>query len=157
MFRHTLIVSLCGCACCYFEKLMLWFSGRFYPKTLYLCAVINSHMRPFVVALQSMSYFSICHRYYLLFYLTSCSVVCHLFCFCKIYTVFVFVTQCDYDVPALSRRYAAKLCVSKHSVLLSRATKGSIYLYTLSWPTFIFAAWDQASVPLPKKDEYLNR
>lgn len=90
-------------------------------------------MRPFVVALQSMSYFSICHRYSSLCYLTSCSVVCHLFCFCKIYTVFFFVTQCDCDVPALSSRYAATLCVSKHFVLLSSATKWSVYLYILAY------------------------
>lgn len=103
-----------------------------------------------------MSDFSICHRYSLLCYLTSCSVVCHLFCFCKIYAVFLFVTQCDYDVPALSSRYAAKLCISKHFSLLSSATKRSIHLYI---PAYFYLA-QHATQPLfycQKKDTYLNR
>lgn len=133
MFCPALIVYIVCFSCCYFEKLMLWFGGRFYPKTPYLCTVIDSHMRLCVAVLQSLSHFSICHRYSLLCYLTSCSVVCHLFCFCKMYTVFLFVTQCDCDVPALSSRHTATLCVSKHFVLLSSATKGSIYLYILSY------------------------
>lgn len=85
------------------------------------------------MAQQSMSYFSICDRYSLFCYLTCCSVVCHLLCFCKIYTVFLSVTQRDCDVPVLTSRYGAKLCVSKHFVLLLNSTKGNIYLYILAY------------------------
>lgn len=108
------------------------------------------------MALQSMSYFSICHRYSLLCYLTSCSVVCHLFCFCKIYTVFLFVTQCGYDVPALSSRYAAKALRFKTFCAALQCNKRqyiSLYLGLLLSCT----ACDRAFVPLPKKDAYLNR
>lgn len=78
-----------------------------YKRGPYLCSVIHSHMRRFVAALQSMSHFCICHSYSLLCYLTSCSVVCHLFCFCKIYTAPLYETQHDCDVPALRGRYGA--------------------------------------------------
>lgn len=91
--------------------------------------VINSLMRLFVVALQSMSYFSICHRYSLLCYLPPCSVVCHLFCFCKIYTVPLCVTQ---RAAMIWRWYDVQ-----HLTLLSSATIGSMCYISASWPIFI--------------------
>lgn len=83
-------------------------------------------MRLFVVALQSMSYFSICHRYSLLCYLVLWSAIC--FAFARFILRFsLWHSATVYDAPALSSRYTAKLCVSKHFVVLSSATKRSIF------------------------------
>lgn len=94
---------------------------------------INSHMSPFVEALQSISYFSICHRYSQLCYLTSCSCgLPFVFAFAG-FTLFLPVTQCDYDMAGDMIWYAARLASHKQFVLLSSAAEGSAYLYILAY------------------------
>ena len=129
------VSSHCLCAAAAILKYKCWDSAS--HSSLYLQTVINSHMRLFVVAVQSKSYFSICYRYSLLCYLPSCAMACHLFCRCKIDAVFLLVTLGDYDVPSLNSRYASKLCCSKHFLFLSTATKENILCIFTSWLTFI--------------------
>lgn len=96
---------------------------------------INSHMSPFVEALQSISYFSICHRYSLLCYLTSCSVVCHLFlllqdlhCFSLWHSVTMIWRVIWYDMRRGSRRTNSLCC--------SPARQKGVRI-SISWPTLI--------------------
>lgn len=80
---YLCVVTLLLCSRYYFEILMFGFSSTSDPVSL---SCYQLPYESFVVALQSMSYFSICHRCSWFCYRTSCSVVCHLFSLWKIYS-----------------------------------------------------------------------
>lgn len=131
----VIILVLCICVSATILKiLMLSFRGRFYPFfSFFFGAAINSHMTLFIVALQSMSYFSICHRYSLLCYRASCCGLPFVLLLQDLHCV----SLCDtvwLDVAALSSRYAAKLCKT-FCAALQRNKRGA-YI-SISWLTFI--------------------
>lgn len=98
---------------------------------------INSHMSPFVEALQSISYFSICHRYSLLCYLTSCSCgLPFVFAFAG-FTLFLPVTQCDYDMAGDMIWYDMRRGSRRTNSLCCSPVRQKGVRISISWPTLI--------------------